>query len=345
MKLNNILKYGLVLSIPVMGLVSCTSSGDNAGYEYSPNMYVSQAYEPFSQEKSFEYNPNGMTMRLPVNGTIARGQGAFVYPHPNTGDGYEASASFASWVPKTQENVDEGERLYTIYCSHCHGKKGGNDGAIFKEKKMPSPSWPSYGAEYIQNLPDGKIYHVITHGKGLMGSHAAMLDPEERWKVIHHVRKMSMGDAFTYDAAGTESGSSDMNATDASSSTATFPGTVTDQQMILNAMAKVLFKGLPNRKALKDESFSHLDKIAAYLKANPSFKAVIVGRTGMTMTEEGAEALSKARANTVVEYLSSKGVSAANLSSKAGSDNTELGDNLSTEDRQSNRRVEIEIYK
>lgn len=326
-----------------MGLVSCTSSGDNAGIEFSPNMYISQAYEPFSQEKSFENNPNGMTMRLPVNGTIARGQSAFVYPHPNTGDGYAASASFASWVPKTQENVDEGERLYTIYCSHCHGKKGGNDGPIFKEKKMPGPSWPSYDSEYIQNLPDGKIYHVITYGKGLMGSHAAMLDPDERWKVIHHVRKMSLGEAFTYDAAGTASGSSDMNAANVGGSV--FPGSAADQQMVLNAMAQVLFKGLPNRKALKDESFTHLDKIADYLKANPSFKATIIGHTGTTITADGAEELSKDRANTVVEYLASKGVSAANLKSKAGGDDANLEENMSTEGRQSNRRVEIEIYK
>jgi hypothetical protein len=31
-----------------------------------------------------------------------------------------------------------------------------------------------------------------------MGSHAFMLDPEERWKVIHYVKSLAFGDDFTY---------------------------------------------------------------------------------------------------------------------------------------------------
>jgi mono/diheme cytochrome c family protein len=198
MKLNKIYKLGLILGLPIIGLVSCTSSGDNQGYEFAPQMYVSDGYEPFTQAQSFENNPNGMTMRLPVNGTVARGQLNFIYPHANTGEGYEASSTYTPWIAATEENVSEGERLYNINCWHCHGKKGGNDGPIFKSKKMPGPSWASYSTDYIKNLPDGKMYHVITHGKGLMGPHAPMLNPDERWMVVHYLRKLSLGDAFTY---------------------------------------------------------------------------------------------------------------------------------------------------
>ncbi len=200
MKLNNIIKVGLVLALPLAGMMSCTSSGDNPGIEYAPQMYVSDAYEPFSQEADapYEYNEHGMTMRLPVNGTVARGQVNFVYPHANNSEGYEASASYTSWIAATEENVAEGERLYNINCWHCHGKKGKNDGPIFKSKKMPGPSWPSYSADYIKTLADGKMYHSITYGKGLMGPHAPMLTPDERWQVIHYLRKLSLGDDFVY---------------------------------------------------------------------------------------------------------------------------------------------------
>jgi len=198
MKLNNILKYGIVLGIPALSMVSCVSSGDNPGIEYAPNMYISQAYEPFSQEKKFDNNPNGMTMRMPVKGTVARGQASFIYPNPNTGDGYAISADYKPWIAATEDNVAEGERLYNIYCWSCHGKKGKNDGPIFKSKKIPAPSWPDYQSDYIKELPVGKAYHTITYGKGLMGSHAFMLNPEERWKVIHYVKSLAFGDAFTY---------------------------------------------------------------------------------------------------------------------------------------------------
>ena len=218
MKLNTILKYTLILGLPVVGMIGCTSSGDNPGIEFAPQMYISDGYEPFSQaeEAEYAYNPNGMTMRLPVNGTVARGQLNYIYPYANDGSGYEASAAYTSWVPRTEENVAEGERLYNIYCWHCHGKKGKNDGPIFKSKKIPGPAWSAYSDPSMQALPEGKMYHVVTFGKGLMGPHGAMLDPDERWKVIHYVKKLSFGDAFTYsnEVASAEEVAEEVNQTE-----------------------------------------------------------------------------------------------------------------------------------
>jgi len=102
--------------------------------------------------------------------------------------------------------------LYNIYCWHCHGKKGKNDGPIFKEKKMPAPSWPNYQSDYIKELPVGKAYHTITYGKGLMGSHAFMLDPEERWKVIHYVK--TLANNVSSSASTDTTSTADMTATD-----------------------------------------------------------------------------------------------------------------------------------
>ena len=350
MKLNNIIKYAVLLSIPAIGLVSCVSSGDNTGIEYAPNMYVSQAYEPFSQEDDkVTYNPNNMTMRLPVNGTIARGQSSYVYPNTNDAAGYEASASYASWIAATESNTNEGKRLYDIYCWHCHGKSGKNDGPIFKKKKIPAPPWPGYQDDYIKNLPNGKIYHTITYGKGLMGSHAFMLDPDERWKVIHYVKSLAYGDDFQYAAEGTGNTSSAMNGddelTEPQMSSVSFPGTPEEKASIMAAMAKVDFKGFPNRKEMKGNTKSNLDGVADYLKSHPDFKATIVGHTGATLTEEGAATLGMDRAKSVIAYLTSKGVNASNLTAKSIADSGMEGDVTSSSDRQANRRVEIEIYK
>ncbi|MDA8886308.1 c-type cytochrome [Bacteroidia bacterium] len=345
MKLNTLLKYGLVLALPAISLVSCVSSGDNPGIEYAPNMYTSQAYEPFSQEKSFDYNPNGMTMRLPVNGTIARGQGGYIYPHANNGEGYEASASYTPWIAATESNVAEGERLYNIYCWHCHGKKGKNDGPIFKDKKMPGPSWPAYSSDYIKELPNGKIYHTITNGKGLMGSHSFMLNPEERWKVIHYVKSLAFGDDFKYAAEHSSANGDHGDMGSPQTSSANFPGTPEEKARIMTAMSKVDFKGLPNRKEMKSSSHSSLDEVAAYLSDHPDYKTTIVGHIGVTLTEEGAATLGIDRATKVINYLTSKGVKSSNLSARSDASIGREGEITSSEDRKSNRRVEIEIYK
>ena len=42
----------------------------------------------------------------------------------------------------------------------------------------------------IKNLPEGKIFHSITYGKGLMGQHASQLTAEERWKLVYYVQKL-----------------------------------------------------------------------------------------------------------------------------------------------------------
>ncbi len=50
------------------------------------------------------------------------------------------------------------------------------------------------------------------------------------------------------------------------------------------------------------------------------------------------------RAKSVKAYLVPKGVNAANLSTRTDADASMEGEVTSSEDRQANRRVEIEIY-
>ena len=351
MKLNTLLKYSLVLSIAAAGLTSCTSSGDRTGIEYAPNMYRSQAYEPYSQDGLKEYNPNGMTMRLPVRGSVARGQGGYVYPYANSGEGYAASAAFTSWVPNTPSNVREGERLYNIYCTNCHGKNGGNDGSIFKSKKMPGPSWPNYQSEYIQNIPIGQIYHTITYGKGLMGSHAAMLTPQERWKVIAYVKELSVGkENFNYDAESTSSNSTGaMTGADGGEGDEgdeSESGTYTPEMKskVKSFATRILFQGVPKRKELKNSSFSVLDELAEMMKSNPQARLKIIGNTGVILTEAGAETLGMDRANVVKSYLISKGVNAAKLNAQSAGNDRMDGDLADAEARAENRNVELILY-
>ncbi len=287
-------------------------------------MYVSDAYEPFSQDKKYDYNPNGMTMRLPVNGTVARGQSIFAYPHSDDADGYANSANYTSWVSPSKSNVEQGEVLYNTYCWHCHGKKGKNDGPIFKDKKMPAPAWQGYQSDYIKELPDGKAYHTITYGKGLMGPHSFLLTPDERWKVIHYVKALAHGDDFDYAPESTSNAH-------------------------LENREYYSPYGIVNRdndgKNNHDNGGHDNGKSSHTFPGSGADKAVVIGHTGLTLTDEGAENLGMDIANSVKAYLISKGVNPSSISAKADTDATMEGDVTSTEDRQANRRVEIEIYK
>ena len=105
----------------------------------------------------------------------------------NTGDGYEASAALAAPAEATLED-GRGQYMYNIYCTPCHGSTGNNDGEVFKKVSTLKPTWKGYNDEYIKTLPEGKIYHTLTYGKNNMGSHASVLSPKDRWKVIKYVK-------------------------------------------------------------------------------------------------------------------------------------------------------------
>jgi mono/diheme cytochrome c family protein len=198
MKLNNkYIAWVLVAVTGAIGISSCTSHGNDPGIEYSPNMYVSNSYEAYTQTEEMSYNPFGMTMRLPVEGTIARGQMEYTLYK----EGYEESTAWTSSVKATKSNVDtDGQALYLTFCQHCHGKKGKNDGKVVTLTEFPPPPFENFQTDYIKNLSIGKIFHSISYGKGMMGSHASQITPSERWKVALYVQQLSQGDAFQYEA-------------------------------------------------------------------------------------------------------------------------------------------------
>jgi mono/diheme cytochrome c family protein len=174
---------------------------NNPGYEYAPegDMYHSIPYDAqteYSEDdhhfNTNKFNPHGMTMRLPAKGTIARGQENYIYPYPVTNDGYEqAGRELVNPVPNTPENLAEGKRLFNIYCWHCHGHLGEGDGPLMASGKFPKPSWITYKSDYIRTLPEGKMFHTITNGKNLMGAHGPLLNPIQRWQIIHYIKFLS----------------------------------------------------------------------------------------------------------------------------------------------------------
>jgi len=193
----------IILSvIAITSLSSCgwISGVNNPGIEYAPDMYYSKGYEPmtqFSDTNKYRFNPYFMSMREPVKGTVALGQLDYQYAYDNTPDGYEAAGAGLSMnISLSEKDQLEGERLFGIYCSVCHGTMGGNDGSVSSKQAALKPSWANYQDKYIKELPIGKIYHTLTYGKNNMGSYAYALTPKERWSVATYVKRLSMMDSL-----------------------------------------------------------------------------------------------------------------------------------------------------
>jgi outer membrane protein OmpA-like peptidoglycan-associated protein len=93
-------------------------------------------------------------------------------------------------------------------------------------------------------------------------------------------------------------------------------------------------------------SFSLLDEVAKMLADNPQIELLqIEGHTDSTGTAAVNRKLSQQRAEAVLTYLTSKGVTGGRMKAKGFGPDKPVADNTSDDGKEKNRRVEFNIIK
>jgi len=185
--LNTLSKLTLIAA--VISITSCKEKNGLAP-EYMPDMYRSpslETYVDYGELRGKQGNDsirNTMEARKPVAGTIPRGFDPYAYQN-NYEDYEKAGVNLKNPIPYSENIEKEGKELYGMFCVHCHGKTGQGDGTLVEREKFPP--LPVKFAPGLA-ISEGKMFHTITYGKGLMGSHASQLTKKERWKIIHYIR-------------------------------------------------------------------------------------------------------------------------------------------------------------
>lgn len=193
----NKIKSILVASLGVsLSLASCDSGNlrRTPGHVYAPDMAYSRAYDAYTANPNFA---DGMTSRLPVSGTIARGHE--LPDHLMEGD-TNAYKTFTTSARFNAADLKEGARLFNIYCGICHGTGMDGQGPLFTSGKFASMPANLKDAKYL-HMPVGQMYAAIKFGKNMMGSYASQLDIKQRWMVIAYIKKVQSengGDAFGF---------------------------------------------------------------------------------------------------------------------------------------------------
>ncbi|MBE0640532.1 MAG: c-type cytochrome [Bacteroidales bacterium] len=179
---------GIAFLMAAIGLSGCDRTRNQKGYEYFPDMAHSLAYETYSANPNFE---DGSTMRTPPEGTVSREQ--LPYTYPATLDGRtQAGLELKNPLGPEADVLLQGKELYRVYCSNCHGSLGDGKGELFTSGKYPIPP-KSLITDEFKAKPSGETFHVITRGWGVMGSHAAQIKPEDRWKIVTFIEKELQG--------------------------------------------------------------------------------------------------------------------------------------------------------
>jgi mono/diheme cytochrome c family protein len=157
----------------------------SSGRELLPDMARSVPYDAFAP------NPvtrDHKTLQPPVPGTIPRGFQPFHYaatPEDAERAGRELRNPFAA----TPAALARGHAVYRTFCEVCHGLRGAGDGPLIP--RFPNP--PSYASARLLAMPDGRIFHVITRGSGMMPAYAGQISADDRWKVVLYVRALQAG--------------------------------------------------------------------------------------------------------------------------------------------------------
>jgi hypothetical protein len=161
----------------LFALVSCDHS--------KPNVELLQDMMESPAVKAQDYDPKRpgeMANRMPPEGTESIGH----IPYKYKGKPLEAEKHLVNPIPG--KNLARGKELFETYCFVCHGVKGDGHGPVAAKFQVPVPALTS---DKVRAFKDGRIFHIITDGQGVMQTYATQVKKElDRWAIVNYVRTL-----------------------------------------------------------------------------------------------------------------------------------------------------------
>jgi cytochrome c553 len=181
-------KY-LLFTFSACLLASCTASGP-AELHKEPNVELIQDMMESPALKAQDFDTFDRTKpgaRVPPDGTVPVGYAKYPYHmQPDLGSKNNKNP-YEGHV--TVELLDLGRTKFETYCAVCHGYEGKGDGPVSVKMAVKPPSLMS--DKIMNTYNDGRIFHVISDGQGVMSSYAYQLvNPNDRWAIVNYVRSL-----------------------------------------------------------------------------------------------------------------------------------------------------------
>ncbi len=105
----------------------------------------------------------------------------------------DESAKLINPVAINEASLQYGKYTYETTCAVCHGMLGKGDGTIITAGFFGAP--PSLTSPRVNGWEDGRLFHVITYGQGMMWSYKSQLTEMERWATINYVRALQRAES------------------------------------------------------------------------------------------------------------------------------------------------------
>ena len=182
---------------------------------------------------------------------------------------------------------------------------------------------------FFENLRTKKIYKGVTNSKGKFD---ILLKGGEKYQI----KIKSIGEADDYNTF-------EIPALEEDELYA--PSTLTIQFELPRTFTLDNVEFESGKSTLTKDSYIELKELLDYLKLKDDINIEIAGHTDDVGDDESNMKLSKARAETVRNYLISKGITTNRVIAKGYGETQPIASNTTVDGRQKNRRTEVRINK
>ncbi len=296
------------------------------------------------------------TKSIPMSGSVP-------YYYGNTEDERTRAMNELLYnpVPITASGLKEGKVLYNTYCGICHGEKGDGNGYLVADEN-PNVKYANQPTIFTQDelidASNGRYYHTIMHGRNVMGSYKDKLSYEERWNVIHYIRSLQAKERKAeynnlentlnaYAKPGGPDFKNDPFAKQVKSMITSkghdshHGGSHKSDDSRTLRLDNVFFK--TGSAELDGKSRAELLKLAYILKAYPEVAIEVSGHTDNVGDPEMNLNLSKARAESVRNFLIGQEIAGERMQSAGYGETKPVSGNDTAEGRAENRRTEFTL--
>ncbi len=190
--------------IPLVVLARArVSRSDEPRVHIAQDMGIQPKYRPQAASEVFA---DGRAMRLPIEGTMARGH---LQEDDHYYRGYASAAnstgaerqvkffdSLPPQVPLTPALLKRGQERFNIYCAVCHGQDGYGNGAInARALERQEPKWvppADLNSDVVRGRPDGHLFNTITNGIRNMAGYGSQIPVQDRWAIVAYLRALQL---------------------------------------------------------------------------------------------------------------------------------------------------------
>ncbi len=155
-----------------------------------PDMDAQPKFKPQAENAFF---PDGRAMRLPVEGTVARGQ---LDADSRRFRGLESDSTHTTVfpLPVTADLLARGHERYQIFCAPCHGLGGAGNGTVhIRAEALQQGTWTpptDLATQAVVERPVGHLFGTISAGIRNMPAYGDQIPVDDRWAIVAYVRAL-----------------------------------------------------------------------------------------------------------------------------------------------------------